>query len=145
MAMRVQARALVAGEASGVLLKLHAPLSFWGGVDAATGEIVDRQSDGYGKSIAGCVLALAALRGSSSSSAVLLELVHVKKAPAAIIIAEADAILIAGVLAAREMGWRYPPLLQLSAGEQAMLPEGTIDVHNDGTLNYQPSRFATTP
>ena len=143
--MSVQAQALVAGEASGPLLKLRAPLSFWGGVDAATGEIVDRQSDGCGKSIGECVLALAALRGSSSSSAVLLELVHAQKAPAAIIIAEADAILIAGVLAAREMGWSYPPLLLLSAEEQEMLPEGPVNISKDGTLHYQPSRSATTP
>ena len=143
--MRVQAQALVAGEASGPLLKLRAPLSFWGGVDAATGEIIDRQSDGYGKSIGGCVLALAALRGSSSSSAVLLELVHAQKAPAAIITAEADAILIAGVLAALEMGWRHPPLLLLSAEEQETLPEGSVNIGKDGTLHYQPSRSATTP
>ena len=133
--MRLQAKPLVAGNASGALLRLRAPLSFWGGVDARTGQIVDAQSDGFGRNIAGHVLVLAALRGSSSSSSVLLELIHNGHAPAALIVAEPDAILIAGLLAAREMGWAFPPLLELAASEQDRLAEGEMAIQEDGLIS----------
>ncbi|MGH8873733.1 MAG: hypothetical protein ACRDVM_00550 [Acidimicrobiia bacterium] len=38
-----EGRPLVAGAARGRLLVLHEPLSFWGGLDPATGRIVDRR------------------------------------------------------------------------------------------------------
>ena len=44
--------------------------------------------------------------GSSSASAVLLELVHDGRAPAALVLHEPDAILLLGLIVAREMGWR---------------------------------------
>ena len=39
------------------------------------------------------------------SSAVLLELIHRDIAPTAIVMREPDAILLLGVIVAREMGW----------------------------------------
>ena len=50
--------------------------------------------------------------GSSSASAVLLELVHHGHAPAALVLHEPDAILLLGLIVAREMGWRTPMALQ---------------------------------
>ena len=35
-------RVLVAGEASGLVLALDEPLSFWGGFESETGTIIDR-------------------------------------------------------------------------------------------------------
>jgi uncharacterized protein len=87
---------------------LTAPISFWGGVDPKTSKIADVRHPQHGQEIAGTILMLPGTIGSSSASAVLLELIHRKIAPAAIILREPDAILLLGVLVAREMGWETP-------------------------------------
>ena len=127
-------RILVAGEAQGPLLRLAAPISFWGGVDAGTGRIADPRHPDHGASIAGTVLAIQATIGSSSSSAVILELLRLGKAPAALLLGEVDAILTLGVVVAREMGYPTIPVLALSKAEFAALPaHGTrLAVAGDG-------------
>lgn len=94
--------------ASGPILALTAPISFWGGVDPKTSMIADVRHPQHGTSISGTILYLPGTIGSSSASAVLLELIHRGIAPAAIILKEPDAILLLGVLVAREMGWATP-------------------------------------
>ncbi len=94
--------------ASAKPLTLTAPISFWGGVDPKTSVIADVRHPQHGIAIAGTILTLPGTIGSSSASAVLLELIHRGIAPAAIILHEPDAILLLGVLVAREMGWGGP-------------------------------------
>lgn len=64
----MQGRPLVAGEAEGALLVSAEPLSFWGGYDQETGEIIDRRHPLAGQMAAGRVLAVPFTRGSSSLS-----------------------------------------------------------------------------
>lgn len=98
---------LIAGPAArGKPLKLTAPISFWGGVDPKTSMIADVRHPQHGVLIAGTILVLPGTIGSSSASAILLELIHKNIAPAAIIMKEPDAILLLGILVAREMGWK---------------------------------------
>jgi predicted aconitase with swiveling domain len=132
--MVLTGRVLVDGSGTGPLLRLDEPLSFWGGVDPLTGRIIDARHPQRGLSIAGAVLALPAARGSSSSSSVLLELVAQGKAPAAILLGEADAILALGAVVAREMGWTPPPILELAPAAQARLPAGMIRVESGGQV-----------
>ena len=112
---------LLPGEAQGETLKLSAPISFWGGVDPKTGNIIDARHPERGQSIADKILVLPGTIGSSSASAVLLELVHANRAPAAIIMPEPDAILLLGLVVAREMGWAIPPAFKASVDDQKKL------------------------
>lgn len=106
------------------LLKLDAPISFWGGVDPTTGVVIDVRHPQLGRSLAGRMLALPGAIGSSSSSSVLLELTRVGKAPAAILMVEPDAILLLGLVVAREMGWTAPPAARIAAADFASLRPG---------------------
>ena len=107
------AEILVPGErGEGEALVLTAPISFWGGVDPKTGRIADVRHPQHGETIAGRVLFLPGTIGSSSASAVLMELVHNGHAPAALVLHEPDAILLLGLIVAREMGWQTPLALQ---------------------------------
>jgi predicted aconitase with swiveling domain len=98
-----EARTLVAGEAEGEALVLEEPLSFWGGIDPATGEIVDVHHPQLGANVAGRVLVMPSGRGSSSSSSVLAEAIRAGTAPAAIVLLEADPIVALGAIVAREL------------------------------------------
>lgn len=119
-----EAKPLLAGEASGEVLALSAPLSFWGGVDPMTGRIIQVRHPECGETIAGKVLAMPGTIGSSSSAAVLLELIRNGNAPAALLLDKPDAILLIGCLVAKEMGWTAPPAFQLAAKAQGALPAG---------------------
>jgi len=99
------------GAASGPVLILDRGLSFWGGVDPRTGEILDVRHPQCGKSVADTILSIAEPIGSSSSSAVLLELIAAGVAPAAIVLGRADAILVVGCLAGLEMDYACPPVI----------------------------------
>ena len=109
-------------------LALASPISFWGGVDPATGLIADVRHPQHGVSISGRALMLPGTIGSSSASAVLLELVHRGIAPAAILMHEPDAILLLGLLVAREMGWAHPPAFRLERDRQTLLDGLEISV-----------------
>lgn len=133
--MVMTAQALLPGPAATAMaLVLSAPISFWGGVDPATGDIIDARHPDRGQNIAGSILALPGTIGSSSASAVLLELVHAGKAPAAILMTEPDAILLLGLVVAREMGWTTPAAWQLSKGDQQQLKGRRITVAANGTI-----------
>ncbi|HJS27237.1 MAG TPA: DUF126 domain-containing protein [Actinomycetota bacterium] len=106
-----EARTLVPGTGRGEVLVLDEPLSFWGGVDPATGEVIDVRHPQRGANVAGRVLLMASGRGSSSSSSVLAEAVRAGTAPAAIVLAEPDPILALGAIVARELYGREVPIV----------------------------------
>lgn len=127
---------LVAGpRTEGDALLLSAPISFWGGVDPKSGRIVDVRHPQHGAAIGGTVLFLPGTIGSSSASAVLLELVHAGMAPAAIVMHEPDAILLLGLIVAREMGWQGPIALRLDRHAHARFAGRRISVAPDGLLH----------
>ena len=113
------------GSAEGRVLKLPR-LSMWGGVDPFSGKLTDPALPHCGESVRGRVLMVAEPVGSSSSSAVLLELLHSGQAPAAIVLGRGDAIVALGVLVAREMGWATIPLAVMAPSDQERIADGTI-------------------
>src|SRR5579872_2010144 len=119
---------LFAGAAIGEALLLQAPLSFWGGISPQTGAIIAPRHPQYGMVVSARVLVMPEPVGSSSSSAVLLELIRAQRAPAAIVLGRADAILVIGCLVAREMGWPAPPVLVMA--NCADLPAGILRVND---------------
>jgi predicted aconitase with swiveling domain len=129
---------LLPGAAEGDVLALESPLSFWGGVDPQTGRIIQVRHPQCGAVIAGKVLAMPGTIGSSSSAAVLLELIRNGNAPAALILHQPDAILLIGCMVGREMGWAYPPAFQLASQAQAALPKARIALSTDGAITALP-------
>ncbi|RUW63176.1 DUF126 domain-containing protein [Mesorhizobium sp. M7A.F.Ca.US.008.03.1.1] len=90
----------LAGEADGLALVFSQPLSFWGGMDAETGEITDHSHPGLGQNVAGKILVMPSGRGSSSSSSVLAEAIRRGTAPAGILLERPDPILAVGAIVA---------------------------------------------
>jgi len=98
-----RARAYVAGDAEGEALALATPLSFWGGVEAGSGRIVDASHPQCGTSLAGRILVMPGGRGSSSSSSVLAEAIRLGTAPRGIVLASPDPILTVGAIVAHSL------------------------------------------
>jgi predicted aconitase with swiveling domain len=134
--MIVTGEALIAGRGAGTLLRIDHPISFWGGVDPKTARITDPRHPQHETCLTGRVVAIAQLRGSSSSSAVLLELIHAGIAPAAILLQETDAILALGALVAREMDYGTLPMVRVSPEDFAHLA-GTPEVEvEEGRVRF---------
>ena len=113
--MSWQADVLLGGQASGTVLRLDEPVSFWGGISPATSEVVLAGHPQRGERIAGRILVLPRPIGSSSSASVILELLRNGLAPRALILGVRDAILPIGVLVARQMDWNVIPVLAMAA------------------------------
>lgn len=109
--MMVKADVLIDGGAVGRLLKLQAPICFWGGLDPIEGQIADPKHPDFKANISGEILAVPEIVGSSSSSQLLLEALRRQTAPAAIILGRADAIIAMAVLVGKEMSFGTIPIL----------------------------------
>ena len=107
-------RALVPGAAEGTVLYSSEPLSFWGGYDAETGEIIDRRHPLAGEVGTGRILAIPATRGSSTTTAVLLEAIRRGTAPAAFLTRGPDTFLALAAIVAAQLYGRAPPVIALS-------------------------------
>ncbi len=122
----ITARALVSGEATGKALVLEEPLSFWGGLDPATGRLVGPRHPQRGALLTGRVLVMPSGRGSSSSSSVLAEAIRLGTAPAAIVLAEPDQIVALGAIVARELYGLVVPVLTIGPDAYAAIEDGTV-------------------
>lgn len=132
----IRGEVLIAGTAEAPVLCLGKPISFWGGVDPFSGRITDPRHPDHGAVIGGHVLVLPGTIGSSSSSAVMLELMAGRRAPAALILAEPDAILVLGVVVAREMGHGSIPALIVPRVAQAAFAGATrAAIAADGSIS----------
>jgi uncharacterized protein len=129
---------LILGQAtSGPLLRLTEPVSFWGGVDEKTGQIIDQHHPQYKVCLAGTALLMGAARGSSSSSSTLLECVRLETAPAMLLLNERDTILPVGVAAAWEIYGRGPSVVLLPGPLYAQDGE-RIQVDQEGRIYKGP-------
>jgi predicted aconitase with swiveling domain len=110
-------RALTPGLARGPALVLDEPLSFWGGLDPATGRVIDAHHPQVGSMLAGAVVSMPSGRGSSSSSYVFAEAIRAGTAPAAVVLGEADAIVaLCAIVAAELYGIEVPVVVAPGAG-----------------------------
>ena len=114
-------RVIIPGDAQGEALVSHEPLSFWGGYDWKTGEIIDRRHSLSGCIAKGKILAVPFTRGSSTTTAVLLEAIRAGNAPAAIITTDTDFFFALASVVAEELYASPLPLVALSAEDFAQL------------------------
>jgi predicted aconitase with swiveling domain len=133
--LTLQGRVILRGEARGQALVGNEPLSFWGGYDWKTGEIIDRRHRLSGSNAKGKILAVPFTRGSSTTTAVLLEAIRAGTAPAAILTTDTDFFFALASVVADEL-YRSPlPLVALTESDFARLKTGDeITVKDNGEL-----------
>jgi len=133
--MTLRAEVLMPGPAiTAETLVLTAPISFWGGVDPKSGSIADPRHPEFAQGISSRALLIPETVGSSSAAAILLELVHAGLAPAAIILHEPDAILLLGLIVAKEMGMPIPIALRLDRKYFAQFQNQRISITSEGAI-----------
>jgi uncharacterized protein len=109
---------------TGTALVLTDGLSLWGGIDPATGEIIDVHHPQHGANVTRRIVVMPSGRGSSSSASVLAEAVRAGTAPKAIVLGEPDLILSIGSAVAEELYGVAVPVLVLAPAELAAISDG---------------------
>ncbi|PTD04121.1 hypothetical protein HYE67_003257 [Fusarium culmorum] len=132
--------AYVQGRASAKLLASNLELSFWGGVDPQTSEVIDRHHTLSGKHLQNTILAIPGGRGSCTGSGIMLELLLNGKAPEAIIFERREDILTLGVMIAEEVFQQSIPVLVLKKEDfrQLLKLDGQIIYVDDGHISTAP-------
>jgi predicted aconitase with swiveling domain len=120
----IRGRAIVAGAAEGEALVTSDALSFWGGYDFHTGEIIDKHHPLAGVRAAGRILAEPFSKGTSTTTAVLLEAVRAGTAPAAIVTTGVDSFFALASIVADVMYGKPFPVIALDAVDFASLTTG---------------------
>ena len=110
----LQGKVVVPGQAHGRALVTREPLSFWGGYDWKTGDIIDRRHELSGSNARGRILAVPFTRGSSTTTAVLLEAIRAGTAPAAILTTYVDFFFALASVVADELYTSPLPLIALT-------------------------------
>jgi len=140
MGRLMRGKPIVPGEGEGAALVSSEPLSFWGGYDHRTGEIIDRRHPLSGEIAAGRVLAVPFTRGSSTTTAVLLEAVRAGTAPSAILTTEVDTFFALASVVADELYERPIPVIVLSPEDFATLKTGErLRVTREGVVERIPA------
>jgi predicted aconitase with swiveling domain len=128
-------RAVVAGSAKGNALVSKEPLSFWGGLSPHTGEIIDRRHERSGEVVTGRVFVFPRGKGSSTSSATLMESIKTGVVPAAIINLNVDPILALGSIVSDELYSRVVPIVVLNEKDFYSIKEGDyLTIESDGKV-----------
>jgi len=131
----ITGKPFISGSAEGDALVSNEPLSFWGGYDWKSGEIIDRRHPLSGSIAKGKILAVPFTRGSSTTTAVLLESIRAGTAPNAIIITATDFFFALASVVADELYTNPLPLIAVSESDFAKLQTGDhIQIDNSGMI-----------
>ena len=96
--MKLVGRAIFEGRAEGEALVSSSPMSFYGGVDPESGEVVERGHALQGKTVKGKVLVFPNGKGSTVGSYVLYRLAKNGAAPLAIVNSKCETIVAVGAI-----------------------------------------------
>ena len=130
-----QGKIIIRGEVRGRALVSTEPLSFWGGYDWKTGEITDRRHMLSGFIAKDRILAIPFSRGSSTTTAVLLEAIRARTAPAAILTTDTDFFFALASVVADELYASPLPLIAMAPQDFVQLKtDDQVEITGHGTV-----------
>ena len=134
--LTISGKPVIPGSAKGTALVSREPISFWGGYDWKSGEITDRRHPLSGMNASGKILAIPFTRGSSTTTAVLLEAIRAKTAPSGIITTGTDFFFALASVVADELYKKPLPLVAVSESDfRRLQTDDQIEISADGTIS----------
>lgn len=134
--LTLSGKPVIPGSAEGTALVSREPISFWGGYDWKSGEITDRRHPLSGMNASGKILAIPFTRGSSTTTAVLLEAIRAKTAPSGIITTGTDFFFALASVVADELYKKPLPLVAVSESDfRRLQTDDQIEIRVDGTIS----------
>lgn len=109
---------LIPGHAAGRLLQIEDPVSFWGGVDLTSGELMEVDHPERGTSLGGAMLVGGRTKGSTAGPGALLELMCQGCGPAGFLTFDPDLVLLSATKAMKLLDLQPAPVAVVPAAYQ---------------------------
>ncbi len=122
----ISGRVLLAGTAEAPALVLDEALSFWGGFDPGTGEIIDVRHPQRGETLKGRILVLPESRGSAGTPGGIAEAIRAGVGPRGVILGKADVNVTVGAIVAEALYGIAVPVVVLDMQALAAFRTGDI-------------------
>ena len=126
--MELKGRIIFKGNAEGEALVTAQPISFYGGVDPSTGEVIEKGHELQGKSVKGKVLVFPNGKGSTVGSYTLYRMKKNGCAPAAIINKDCETIIAVGAIISEIPCVDKIDISKIKNGDRVKVAGGTVDV-----------------
>ena len=117
----MKGRKIFRGKAEGEVLATSQDISFYGGCDPETGEIVEKGHELEGKSVSGKVLVFPTGKGSTVGSYVLYALCKAGKAPLAIVNSSTDPVVAVGCIISEIPAVDHIDVEKLKTGQKVVV------------------------
>jgi predicted aconitase with swiveling domain len=124
--VRVLARVVRAGRASGEALVSPDPIGFLGGVDPDTGVVIEKGHPLEGACVTGRVLVFPTGKGSTVGSYTIYRLARNGRAPAAVVNADADPVVAVGAIIAEIPMVDQVDISCIQTGDEVEVHDGEI-------------------
>jgi predicted aconitase with swiveling domain len=132
----IEASVLIAGSASGPAMVLDDTLSFWGGFNPVSGEIIDVHHPQYQQLVGGKILCIPGSRGSAGTPGGIAETLRNGSGPLAFVLAERDVNISVGTLVANRLYDLEIPVLEVSLSEMKRICSGDqLTINRQGLLS----------
>ena len=126
--MEVKGRVINKGKAEGIALVSKNPISFYGGVDAKTGVVTDKESDIDGQTISGKILVFPYGKGSTVAPYTIYQLAKAGKAPLAMINKECETIVAVGCIISDIPAADQIDLSKIKTGDKVKIEDGKVTI-----------------
>ncbi|HLN44209.1 MAG TPA: DUF126 domain-containing protein [Candidatus Sulfotelmatobacter sp.] len=126
--MELKGRIIYKGKGEGEALKTTQPISFYGGVDPNTGEVIEKGHELQGKSVKDRVLVFPNGKGSTVGSYTLYRMKKNNTAPTAIINKDCETIIAVGAIISEIPCVDHIDIGKIQTGNRIRVENNTVTV-----------------
>lgn len=132
-----QGKELLGGTVAAQTLTLGAPLSLWDGIDSSEGIIVQSGHPNEGQSIANVILVISQGLSGATGGGSLTECFRKGNGPVAMILPEAEPMVVAASVVAGELYDKQIPILQVEPDNIIQIPNGVHARVENGVITIE--------
>ena len=126
--MELKGRTIYKGVGEGEALTTTQPISFYGGVDPSTGEVIEKGHELQGKIVKDKILVFPTGKGSTVGSYTLYRMKKNGTAPAGIVNRECETIIAVGAIISEIPCVDQVNIAQIHTGDQVKVENGVVSV-----------------
>ena len=126
--MDLRGRVIYKGTAEGEALSTMQPISFYGGVDPNTGEVLEKGHELQGKSVKGKVLVFPNGKGSTVGSYTLYRMKKNGTAPLAIINMDCETVIAVGAIISEIPCVDHVDIMKIRTGDPVRLNNDVVTI-----------------
>ena len=125
---QLKGRIIYKGKAGGEALVTSQPISFYGGVDPATGVVIEKGHELQGQSVKGKILVFPTGKGSTVGSYTLYRMKKSGTAPAGIINGECETVVAVGAIISEIPCVDKIDISKLKTGDQVQIEKDSVSI-----------------